>query len=479
MKNSEIINLIYKSDLNSTFSTFEKIMEKKITDYKPMVFVEMLQIYEDLYNLKKRLEDESYVLTDSDREILFKHNVSLEIEKFVVLSVVNFNLNNVDDIENRLLKENKRVFIMGDSLYSDKSSYQDRIEILVKLHSLSKKYKNKLIYIPGIFDRYLYGYLFSDNKALYDEAFKNNIGTDVLDDINNFHLTNYKSLYEMGSWLGSLPIQRVYNNNYTFYVMASSFFSNTLYTHYPDYCLKDYFSNVVNNSVQSLSKVVIGDKTEYDYINNFPNYPHIMIIADDSNLSQNNVKIDTKSIVHIYGSKNYRGQKINVDILTEDNYVGKISLLLIKFLKKKIIGVVDNDFLKDKFNGEYIFKELKLYDKKIIEVIRFYFLKDGITFQDDSYMLNAFLNKVMLDYVIRLQAFKYGLKASYISLDEYLKNIDNYKVPINITRYKSARDISKLLKRDNINEIVKLYKCDNLDEYMDIVHNIHHKTKRL
>ena len=72
MKNSEIINLIYKSDLNSTFSTFEKIMEKKITDYKPMVFVEMLQIYEDLYNLKKRLEDESYVLTDSDREILFK-----------------------------------------------------------------------------------------------------------------------------------------------------------------------------------------------------------------------------------------------------------------------------------------------------------------------------------------------------------------------------------------------------------------------
>ena len=70
-------------------------------------------------------------------------------------------------------------------------------------------------------------------------------------------------------------------------------------------------------------------------------------------------------------------------------------------------------------------------------------------------------------------------KASYVSLDEYLKNIDNYKVPINITRYKSAREISKLLKRDNINEIVKLYKCDNLDEYMDIVHNIHHKTKRL
>ena len=99
MKNSEIINLIYKSDLNSTFSTFEKIMEKKITDYKPMVFVEMLQNYEDLYNLKKRLEDESYVLTDSDREILFKHNVSLEIENFVVLSVVNFNLNNIDDIE--------------------------------------------------------------------------------------------------------------------------------------------------------------------------------------------------------------------------------------------------------------------------------------------------------------------------------------------------------------------------------------------
>ena len=47
MKNSEIINLIYKSDLNSTFSTFEKIMKKKITDYKPMVFVEMLKIYED------------------------------------------------------------------------------------------------------------------------------------------------------------------------------------------------------------------------------------------------------------------------------------------------------------------------------------------------------------------------------------------------------------------------------------------------
>ena len=29
MKNSEIINLIYKSDLNSYFSTFEKIMKKK------------------------------------------------------------------------------------------------------------------------------------------------------------------------------------------------------------------------------------------------------------------------------------------------------------------------------------------------------------------------------------------------------------------------------------------------------------------
>lgn len=477
MKNSEIINLIYKSDVNSSFSTFEKVMDKEITDYKPMAFVEMLQVYEDLYNLKKRLEDNTYKLTDEDKEILFKHNVSLGKENFVVLSIANFNLNNLDDIENTLLKENNRIFVMGDSLYSDKNSYHDRIEILVKLHSLSKKYKNKLIYIPGIFDRYLYGYLFSDNKVLYDEALKNTIGEDVLDDINNFRLADYKDLYEMGSWLGSLPIQRVYNNEGNFYVMASSFFSDILHTHYPDYCLKNYFSNIVDNSVQKLSKVVIGDKTEYDYNNSFPNYPHVMIISDESNLSQNKVKIESKPIVYIYGSKKYKGKKSNDTILTEENYIGKISLLLIKYLKQKIVGVVDGDFMKDKFNGEYVFKELKLYNKKIIEVVRDYFSKDGIVFQDDSYMLNIFLNKVMLDYIIKIQTFKYGLDTSYISLKEYFKNINTYNIPVNITRYNSAREIAKLLRSNNVGDILNLYKCKDIDEYMDLIYNKHHKTK--
>ena len=477
MKNSKIIELIYKYDLNSNFKVFEKIMNKEINDYKPIIFVEMLKIYEDLYNLKKRLEDENYKLTEQDKEILFKHNICLSKENFVILSIDNFNLDNFESIEKDLLSENARVFIMGDSLYSDKSSYQNRIETLIKIYELSKKYKNRLIYIPGIFDRYLYGYLFSDNKVLYDEALKSILGDDMIANINAFKLTDYKDLYEMGSWLGSLPIQRAYNDGISIYLMASSFFSDVLYTHYPDYCLKDYFSNVVNNSIQKLSKIVIGDKTDYDYNNSFPTYSHTMIISDDSNLSKNNIKIDSRPIVYIYGTKKYYGQKSNGIILTEEDYIGKITLLLIKYLKKTMVGVVNSDFFEDEFNGEYVFKQLKLYNKNIIEIIKDYFAKDGITFQSDTELLNAFLTKVMFDYIIRLQKFKYGLKSSYESIKEYVKNINSYANPVNITRLNSARDIAKLLKKENIDGILELYNCDDVEEYLDLINNMRTKAK--
>ena len=90
MKNSEIINLIYKSDLNSTFSTFEKIMKKKITDYKPMVFVEMLQIYEDLYNLKiSSIEEQAAIYAEAHTDMFAESNdVYMTVEELALNNAI-------------------------------------------------------------------------------------------------------------------------------------------------------------------------------------------------------------------------------------------------------------------------------------------------------------------------------------------------------------------------------------------------------
>ena len=141
---------------------------------------------------------------------------------------------------------------------------------------LSKKYPDKVIYIPGNHDHMLYKYML-DGSEKYD-IFRNG-GRNTILKIKELNKSN-KPLYdELFDWLGSLPIQRIHEYNGQKYALAHALFNQRIYDENKDLTLKDLY-DLSYTTRQKIKNIVWFRKDEGFYgRSELPDKDTIMVVG--------------------------------------------------------------------------------------------------------------------------------------------------------------------------------------------------------
>lgn len=138
------------------------------------------------------------------------------------------------------INEYDKIYILGDATdRGEKCDGTGGLELLFDIKELSKRYPNRIIYIPGNHDEFVYSYAkYNDHKA--ESLLNINHGEQTLEDINYYRRNNQKKLEELINWLESLPIQREHYFNNQRYALAHAFFDQQLFENNPNATLQDY-----------------------------------------------------------------------------------------------------------------------------------------------------------------------------------------------------------------------------------------------
>ena len=108
------------------------------------------------------------------------------------------------------------------------------VKLLEDIKILCDKYSDRVIYIPGNHDTFVYEYG-KYNNSYFLESLKQ---YDTIDDIKYLKENFPDKLNILMTWLGDLPIQRVHEFDGKKFVLAHAFFYQNLYMENPNYSLE-------------------------------------------------------------------------------------------------------------------------------------------------------------------------------------------------------------------------------------------------
>lgn len=143
----------------------------------------------------------------------------------------------ISKICNYYLNEYDKIYILGDAM--DRGS--DGIFNLLNIKSLQEMYPNRVFYLPGNHDQFLYNYAVSGSEIARLNMERNG-GNDTLVALE--YLKRNNQVYgELVNWLGRQPLQRTHEFNGKKYAFSHAFFEYKLYKDNPSFALKDIPSN--------------------------------------------------------------------------------------------------------------------------------------------------------------------------------------------------------------------------------------------
>lgn len=164
-------------------------------------------------------------------------------DSFVVISDIHSNDQAVDKIERFYLNEYDKIFVLGDITGRGRgmSGWQS-FYVLNYFYNLTKKYPDRIVYVPGNHDQLLYGY----HRGKVDSKMLTHNGeSETLWQYENrykeFGEEGAKKIEEMLDWIAEQPIQAIHEFDGQKYVLAHALFNQKLYDYNPKLCLKDYY----------------------------------------------------------------------------------------------------------------------------------------------------------------------------------------------------------------------------------------------
>lgn len=131
----------------------------------------------------------------------------------------------VDKIVDYYLKEYDCIYIMGDAIDRGKNSDgTGSLTILQNIKFLTEQFPDRVFYIPGNHDQFLFGGLaFNDPDDI--GCLEINKGCKkTVEEFGNLRKTNPNQFYELLNWLSNLPLQKTHIYNGQKYVLAHAFF---------------------------------------------------------------------------------------------------------------------------------------------------------------------------------------------------------------------------------------------------------------
>lgn len=182
---------------------------------------------------------------------------------FVAISDFHSNRWPLDEKIPKYLNEYDVIYILGDATDRGKDDYGNNLEgrggvqLLLDIMDLCKRNSNRVIYIPGNHDEFLYYYAAHRDTELGSFMSENllfNSGYHTKLDIDNLKLNNPLRLRELINWLGSLPVQRVHVYDGKRYCLAHAFFNEKIFLQNREYSLEDMFQDNIRLGYDAYSK---------------------------------------------------------------------------------------------------------------------------------------------------------------------------------------------------------------------------------
>lgn len=278
-------------------------------------------IQQDLTNIHKSLLENNVNAKTTksqnsaimDKLNLFGNFELYEEDSFVVLS--DFHGANwvLDKVKNHYMSEYETIFNLGD--ITDRG--QDSVAMLREYKNLAKQNPDRVFYVPGNHDEFIYGAFRGKDKAtqyFYARNLFHNGGEETYNDLVQLRQNNPQEFNELLDWLGEQPIQRIHEYDGKKYALAHAFFNYDLYKQAPNFSLSDYmkyggmqkrgaesyFSSILwyrkNNNNYQISKNLLPPSDYTMVIGHTPQTPE--------SIFSNNLDIDNIKVVCVDGGAN-------------------------------------------------------------------------------------------------------------------------------------------------------------------------------
>ena len=426
---------------------------------------------------------------------------NIESDSFVVVSDFHSNKWPLDKVINYYINEYDKVYILGDA--TDRGEKEDGtggLDLLFKIRELTKKYPNRVFYIPGNHDEFLYGYGkykdYGSNRLL-----RLNHGEQTIKDIDNLSKNNPEKLEELMDWLGNLPLQKEHFYQGKRYVLAHALFDEMLFKKNKKFSLEDYRNNEGNRGpyVNMLWFRVTEDSYNPSRL---PKKGVTMIIGHTPLCYRENISLDLKNndgdiieVKCVDGGITYDGTMLKYSVANrkaglyqteycnhinrgskpkyDDKYANRDEI--INFIDKRILsdlGTMNSidDIIEDildlyyKNNSTYFNcngKVARIEDAReyLDEVVMSYIEQ----VKDYKEALNIYITEVAMDYISNCLLKKYGNRNKAQDQIKSLLKEEDYDY---ITRYGNARNMTMKIGIDNINNWLEKCKYVSYQDYL-------------
>ena len=529
MNNYEISKIIYDSDktgnLRRSAIIYGERMNNGINSFRG------IEQYRELLLLLIKLSNEKYQITQSDIQILKKHNIILPIsnniektqdKSFVAVSDFHGYRYPLEKIKQDYLKKYDVIYVLGDATdRGEKLDGTGGIQVLIDIMKLSKQYPGKIIYVPGNHDEFLLGYVRSKQNmdSYYPYSYIANLiqngGLATINEINALESNNPNLYNELISWLGKQPLQITHKYNGKEFVLGHAIFNQRLYNINPNYTLENYFKEPQNSETRRMANQVLWFRKSKDnyYPTEMPSSKKIMVIGHTPESKRIGQSIDLKDStnnpikVHcVDGGIAYNGFMLEYDGGKEvrrstylsynnspqeakekpdvDNQTKFNSHILSKILtdgKKGFFEVLQGSNPKDLSYSEC----QKIIDKYISSTIAI----------DERQRRSIYVKTFLFNYILenqikRMQEQNYSPYIAAEMIDTFLYGNDNRgyiaakgnngKGNCNhITSKNYARAIVQVIGPETLIEVLHLYGCKTVTEYIQRTgKNGQHRPKR-
>lgn len=212
-------------------------------------------------------------------------------DSFVVLSDFHSYEYPLDKIKNYYLNEYENVFILGDATDRGKDFQgSNGIYILLEIKKLTEMYPNRVHYIPGNHDQFLYEYGVLNSKTSRFLLLENG-GEKTMRELNGL-MEDDKD--ELLNWLGKQPLQMTHEFCGQKYAFAHAFFDMELYKENPNLSLNDALKS--DNIRRRVKEILWFRKEKDEYISSkVPSKDYIEVIGHTPYETRWNISLDLKN----------------------------------------------------------------------------------------------------------------------------------------------------------------------------------------
>lgn len=223
-------------------------------------------------------------------------------------------------VKNHYLKEYDKIFILGDITdRGENGQGMNGIKLLQEIKRLSEQYPDRVIYVPGNHDSFVYNYGVSQDYQA-EECMRINHGKDTIKDIDRMRYNSPEELEDLLNWLGNLPLQTKHEFNGQSYVLAHAFFNDFIYSLNPNFNLKT-LASMKNKTAYNLGNQIMWfRKKEDNYNTEYVPSNVIEVIGhtpefyrSGENLDLENGNGETIKVICVDGGIAYNGDMLKYD----------------------------------------------------------------------------------------------------------------------------------------------------------------------